>query len=231
MFKDDVRRAAMLKDKGIHYVDVGTSGGVWGIDRGYCMMIGGPDEAVQRLDPVFKTLASGIGDITRTPGFDKRKSTAEQGYLHCGPSGAGHFVKMVHNGIEYGIMQAYAEGFDIFRNANTEALPADIRYNLDLPDIAEVWRRGSVISSWLLDLTAMALTENPTLSEYTGFVQDSGEGRWTINAAIDEAVPAEVLTAALYTRFRSRQEHTFAEKMLSAMRQKFGGHVELKAKQ
>jgi 6-phosphogluconate dehydrogenase len=165
------------------------------------MMIGGPDEAVQRLDPIFKTLAPGIGDITRTPGFDKRKSTAEQGYLHCGPSGAGHFVKMVHNGIEYGIMQAYAEGFDIFRNANTEALPADIRYNLDLPDIAEVWRRGSVISSWLLDLTAMALTENPTLSEYTGFVQDSGEGRWTINAAIDEAVPAEVLTAALYTAF------------------------------
>jgi len=231
MFKDDVRRARMLKDKGIHYVDVGTSGGVWGIDRGYCMMIGGPDEAVQRLDPIFKTLAPGIGDIPRTPGFDKRKSTAEQGYLHCGPSGAGHFVKMVHNGIEYGIMQAYAEGFDIFRNANTEALPEDIRYSLDLPDIAEVWRRGSVISSWLLDLTAMALTENPTLSEYTGFVQDSGEGRWTINAAIDEAVPAEVLTAALYTRFRSRQEHTFAEKMLSAMRQKFGGHVELKAKQ
>jgi len=231
MFKDDVRRAQMLKDRGIHYVDVGTSGGVWGIDRGYCMMIGGPDEAVQRLDPIFKTLAPGIGDIPRTPGFDKRKSTAEQGYLHCGPSGTGHFVKMVHNGIEYGIMQAYAEGFDIFRNANTEALPADIRYNLDLPDIAEVWRRGSVISSWLLDLTAMALTENPTLSEYTGFVQDSGEGRWTINAAIDEAVPAEVLTAALYTRFRSRQEHTFAEKMLSAMRQKFGGHVELKAKQ
>jgi len=230
MFKDDVRRAAMLKDKGIHYVDVGTSGGVWGIDRGYCMMIGGPDEAVQRLDPIFKTLAPGIGDIPRTPGFDKRKSTAELGYFHCGPSGSGHFVKMVHNGIEYGIMQAYAEGFDIFRNANLDALPADIRYDLNLPDIAEVWRRGSVISSWLLDLTAMALTENPTLSEYTGFVQDSGEGRWTINAAIDEAVPAEVLTAALYTRFRSRQEHTFAEKMLSAMRQKFGGHVELKAK-
>jgi len=173
MFKDDVRRAAMLKDKGIHYVDVGTSGGVWGIDRGYCMMIGGPDEAVQRLDPIFKTLAPGIGDIPRTPGFDKRKSTAELGYFHCGPSGSGHFVKMVHNGIEYGIMQAYAEGFDIFRNANLDALPADIRYDLNLPDIAEVWRRGSVISSWLLDLTAMALTENPTLSEYTGFVQDS----------------------------------------------------------
>jgi 6-phosphogluconate dehydrogenase len=231
MFKDDVRRAKMLQDKGIHYVDVGTSGGVWGIDRGYCMMIGGPKEAVQRLDPIFKTLAPGIGDIPRTPGFDKRNSTAELGYIHCGPSGAGHFVKMVHNGIEYGIMQAYAEGFDIFRNANIDALPEDIRYDLNLPDIAEVWRRGSVVSSWLLDLTAMALTENPTLSEYTGFVQDSGEGRWTINAAIDEAVPAEVLSAALFARFRSRQEHTFAEKMLSAMRQKFGGHVELKAKQ
>jgi 6-phosphogluconate dehydrogenase len=230
MFKDDVRRAKMLQDKGIH-VDVGTSGGVWGIDRGYCMMIGGPKEAVQRLDPIFKTLAPGIGDIPRTPGFDKRNSTAELGYIHCGPSGAGHFVKMVHNGIEYGIMQAYAEGFDIFRNANIDALPEDIRYDLNLPDIAEVWRRGSVVSSWLLDLTAMALTENPTLSEYTGFVQDSGEGRWTINAAIDEAVPAEVLSAALFARFRSRQEHTFAEKMLSAMRQKFGGHVELKAKQ
>lgn len=228
MFKDDVRRAKMLKEKGIHYVDVGTSGGVWGIDRGYCMMIGGPKEAVQRLDPIFKTLAPGIGDIPRTPGFAKRNSTAELGYLHCGPSGAGHFVKMVHNGIEYGIMQAYAEGFDIFRNANITALPEDIRYDLALPDIAEVWRRGSVISSWLLDLTAMALTENPTLSEYTGFVQDSGEGRWTINAAIDEAVPAEVLTAALFTRFRSRQEHTFAEKVLSAMRQKFGGHIEAK---
>ena len=229
-WQDDGRRGKALKELGIHYLDVGTSGGVWGIDRGYCMMIGGPDEAVQRLDPIFKTLAPGIGDIPRTPGFDKRKSTAELGYLHCGPSGSGHFVKMVHNGIEYGIMQAYAEGFDIFRNANLDALPADIRYDLNLPDIADVWRRGSVISSWLLDLTAMALTENPTLSEYTGFVQDSGEGRWTINAAIDEAVPAEVLTAALYTRFRSRQEHTFAEKMLSAMRQKFGGHVELKAK-
>lgn len=229
MFKDDVRRAAMLKEKGIHYVDVGTSGGVWGIDRGYCMMIGGPSEAVQRLDPIFKTLAPGSGDIPRTPGFEKRTSTAELGYIHCGPSGSGHFVKMVHNGIEYGIMQAYAEGFDIFRNANSPSLPENIRYDLNLPDIAEVWRRGSVVSSWLLDLTAMALTEDPALSRYTGFVQDSGEGRWTINAAVDEAVPVEVLSAALFARFRSRQEHTFAEKMLSAMRQKFGGHVEAKA--
>ncbi len=229
-FKDDVRRSEMCAAKGVHYVDVGTSGGVWGLERGYCMMIGGPDEAVQRLDPIFKTLAPGRGDIPRTPGFDKRTgSTAENGYIHCGPSGAGHFVKMVHNGIEYGIMQAYAEGFDIFKNATSKDLPANIRYDLDLPDIAEVWRRGSVISSWLLDLTAMALVENPELSEYSGFVQDSGEGRWTIQAAIEEAVPSEVLTAALYARFRSRQEHTFADKMLSAMRQKFGGHVEQKA--
>ena len=225
-FKDDVRRANELKSKGIHYIDVGTSGGVWGIDRGYCMMIGGPKEAVQRLDPIFKTLAPGKGDIPRTPGREKLSGTAEEGYIHCGPSGAGHFVKMVHNGIEYGIMQAYAEGFDIFRNATSKELPEEIRYDLNLPDIAEVWRRGSVISSWLLDLTAMALAENPTLSEYEGYVQDSGEGRWTIQAAIEEAVPADVLTAALYVRFRSRQQHTFAEKMLSAMRQKFGGHVE-----
>jgi len=227
-YVDDIRRAHELMSKGINYVDVGTSGGVWGIDRGYCMMIGGPDEAVQRLDPIFKTLAPGKGDIPRTPGFDKRGGTAEEGYIHCGPSGSGHFVKMVHNGIEYGMMQAYAEGFDIFKNATSKDLPEDIRYDLNLPDIAEVWRRGSVVSSWLLDLTAMALTENPTLSEYEGFVQDSGEGRWTIQAALEEAVPAEVLTAALYVRFRSRQTHTFAEKMLSAMRQKFGGHVELK---
>jgi 6-phosphogluconate dehydrogenase len=225
-FKDDVRRANDLKSKGIHYIDVGTSGGVWGLDRGYCMMIGGPDEAVERLDPIFKTLAPGKGDIPRTPGREKLAGTAEEGYVHCGPSGSGHFVKMVHNGIEYGIMQAYAEGFDIFKNASSKDLPEDIRFNLNLPDIAEVWRRGSVVSSWLLDLTAMALTESPSLSDYTGFVQDSGEGRWTIQAAIDEAVPADVLTAALYVRFRSRQEHTFAEKMLSAMRQKFGGHVE-----
>jgi 6-phosphogluconate dehydrogenase len=225
-FKDDVRRANELKGKGIHYIDVGTSGGVWGLDRGYCMMIGGPKEAVQRLDPIFKTLAPGKGDIPRTPGREKLGGTAEDGYIHCGPSGSGHFVKMVHNGIEYGLMQAYAEGFDIFKNATSKDLPEDMRYDLNLPDIAEVWRRGSVVSSWLLDLTAMALAENPTLSEYEGFVQDSGEGRWTIQAAIEEAVPADVLTAALFVRFRSRQQHTFAEKMLSAMRQKFGGHVE-----
>jgi len=226
-FKDDIRRAGQLKSKGINYVDVGTSGGVWGIDRGYCMMIGGPKDTVQRLDPIFKTLAPGRGDIGRTPGREKvTGSTAEDGYIHCGPSGAGHFVKMVHNGIEYGMMQAYAEGFDIFKNADSKELPEQHRFTLNLPDIAEVWRRGSVVSSWLLDLTAMALLENPTLSEYTGFVQDSGEGRWTIQAALEEAVPAEVLTASLYTRFRSRQEHTFAEKMLSAMRQKFGGHIE-----
>jgi 6-phosphogluconate dehydrogenase len=227
-FKDDVRRATELKPKGIHYIDVGTSGGVWGIDRGYCMMIGGPDESVKRLDPIFKTLAPGKGDISRTPGREKLPGTAEEGYIHCGPSGSGHFVKMVHNGIEYGIMQAYAEGFDIFKNATSKELPEEIRFDLNLPDIAEVWRRGSVVSSWLLDLTAMALTENPTLSEYEGFVHDSGEGRWTIQAAIEEAVPADVLTAALYVRFRSRQQHTFAEKMLSAMRQKFGGHIEAK---
>jgi len=227
-FKDDVRRAQALKEKGIHYVDVGTSGGVWGLDRGYCMMLGGPKEVVQQLDPIFKTLAPGRGDIPRTPGREKMPGTAEDGYIYCGPAGAGHFVKMVHNGIEYGLMQAYAEGFDIFRNATSKELPEEYRYDLNLADIAEVWRRGSVVSSWLLDLTAMALAENPTLSEYSGFVQDSGEGRWTIQAAVDEAVPADVLTAALYVRFRSRQEHTFAEKMLSAMRQKFGGHVEPK---
>jgi 6-phosphogluconate dehydrogenase len=228
-FKDDVRRAKQLQPKGIHYIDVGTSGGVWGIDRGYCMMIGGPDEAVKRLDPLFKTLAPGIGDIPRTPGWEKKTgNTAEQGYIHAGPSGAGHYVKMVHNGIEYGLMQAYAEGFDIFRNANSKEIPEDQRYSLNLPEIAEVWRRGSVVASWLLDLTAMALIEDPELSQYSGFVQDSGEGRWTIEAAVATAVPADVLTAALYTRFRSRQEHTFAEKTLSAMRQKFGGHVEPK---
>jgi 6-phosphogluconate dehydrogenase len=227
-FKDDVRRSQMCKQQGVHYVDVGTSGGVWGLERGYCMMIGGPKEAVSRLDPIFKTLAPGRGDIPRTPGREKLGGTAEEGYIHCGPSGSGHFVKMVHNGIEYGMMQAYAEGFDIFKNATSKELPQEIRYDLNLADIAEVWRRGSVVASWLLDLTAMALAENPTLSEYSGFVQDSGEGRWTIQAAIEEAVPADVLSAALYTRFRSRQEHTFAEKMLSAMRQKFGGHVEPK---
>ena len=225
-FKDDIRRSRLLREKGIHYVDVGTSGGVWGLERGYCMMIGGPKETVQYLDPIFKTLAPGRGDIPRTPGRERLPGTAEDGYIYCGPSGAGHFVKMVHNGIEYGLMQAYAEGFDIFRNANSKELPEEQRYDLNLADIAEVWRRGSVVSSWLLDLTAMALAENATLSEYTGFVQDSGEGRWTIEAAIAEAVPVDVLSAALFTRFRSRQEHTFAEKILSAMRQKFGGHVE-----
>jgi len=225
-FKDDVRRSKQLQGKGIQYIDVGTSGGVWGIDRGYCMMIGGPKEAVQRLDPIFKTLAPGRGDIPRTAGREKLGGTSEEGYIHCGPSGAGHFVKMVHNGIEYGIMQAYAEGFDIFKNATSKEVAEDHRYDLNLADIAEVWRRGSVVSSWLLDLTAMALAESPTLSEYTGFVQDSGEGRWTIQAAIEEAVPVDVLSAALFVRFRSRQQHTFAEKMLSAMRQKFGGHVE-----
>ncbi len=228
-FKDDVRRSKMLQKKGIHYVDVGTSGGVWGIDRGYCMMIGGPESAVRNLDPIFKTLAPGRGEVSRTPGRDKMPGTAEDGYLHCGPSGAGHFVKMVHNGIEYGLMQAYAEGLDIFQNANSAALPEEYRYNLNNADITELWRRGSVVGSWLLDLTAMALAENRDLSNYTGVVQDSGEGRWTIMAAIDEAVPTEVLSAALYTRFRSRQQHTFAEKVLSAMRQKFGGHAEPKS--
>jgi 6-phosphogluconate dehydrogenase len=225
-FKDDARRSRALHDKGINYVDVGTSGGVWGLERGYCMMIGGPEETFHHLDPIFKTLAPGRGNIVRTPGREKISSTVEEGYLYCGPSGAGHFVKMVHNGIEYGLMQAYAEGFDIFHNANSKDLPEELRYDLNVADIAEVWRRGSVISSWLLDLTAMALLEDRDLSNYSGFVQDSGEGRWTIQAAIEEAVPAEVLTAALYTRFRSRQEHTFAEKILSAMRQKFGGHLE-----
>ena len=225
-FKDDIRRSKIFRDKGIHYVDVGTSGGVWGLERGYCMMLGGPKDVVEQLDPIFKTLAPGRGNIPPTPGREKLGGTAEDGYIYCGPSGAGHFVKMVHNGIEYGIMQAYAEGFDIFRNANKTELPKDQQYDLNLADIAEVWRRGSVVSSWLLDLTAIALAEDPALSEYSGFVQDSGEGRWTIEAAMDEAVPVDVLSAALFVRFRSRQEHTFAEKMLSAMRQKFGGHVE-----
>ena len=225
-YKDDVRRCALLKEKGVLYLDVGTSGGVWGVERGYCLMIGGDGPTVQRLEPIFAALAPGIGDIPRTPGREALKSTAEKGFLHCGPSGAGHFVKMVHNGIEYGLMQAYAEGFDIMRGATCTDLRQDLRYDLNMADISELWRRGSVVGSWLLDLTAMALAENPTLSEYTGFVHDSGEGRWTIQAALEEAVPAEVLTSALYTRFRSRQQHTFAEKMLSAMRQKFGGHVE-----
>jgi len=226
-FKDDVRRSKEVAKKGIQYVDAGTSGGVWGVDRGYCLMVGGPKEAVSRIEPVLRTLAPGKGDIEATPGRDG-KSTAEQGYLHCGPSGAGHFVKMVHNGIEYGLMQAYAEGFDIFKNAVSEQLPEDYRYDLNLADIAELWRRGSVVSSWLLDLTSISLAQDPKLDSYEGFVQDSGEGRWTIEAAIAEAVPAEVLSAALYVRFRSRQQHTFAEKLLSAMRKQFGGHVEPK---
>jgi 6-phosphogluconate dehydrogenase len=225
-FKDDVRRAKALKGKGIHYVDVGTSGGVWGLERGYCLMCGGEPEAVARLEPIFKTLAPGMGNIARTPGREKIAGTAEQGWLHCGPVGSGHFVKMVHNGIEYGLMQAYAEGLDILLNARSKELPEEHRYDLDLAGITELWRRGSVVSSWLLDLTAQALAETPTLASYTGVVQDSGEGRWTIMAAIEEAVPADVLSASLYARFRSRQDHTFAEKVLSAMRHKFGGHVE-----
>jgi len=225
-YKDDVRRARALKERGIHYVDVGTSGGIWGVERGYCLMIGGAAEAVGRLELIFKVLAPGRGNIPRTPSREHLNGTAEEGYLHCGPPGAGHFVKMIHNGIEYGLMQAYAEGFDILRHANSEALPPDHRYDFNMADIAEVWRRGSVVSSWLLDLTAMALAENPSLSNYSGYVQDSGEGRWTIMTAIEEAVPADVLSSSLYARFRSRQEHTFAEKLLSAMRHKFGGHVE-----
>ncbi|MBL8205614.1 MAG: decarboxylating 6-phosphogluconate dehydrogenase [Blastocatellia bacterium] len=225
-FKDDVRRSKMLAERGINYVDVGTSGGIWGLERGYCMMIGGPQSVAQHLDPIFKTLAPGVGTIEKTPGRENLQSTAEQGYLYCGPSGAGHFVKMVHNGIEYGLMQAYAEGLDIFRNANSESLPEDIRYDLNIADIAELWRRGSVVGSWLLDLTAMALAENPSLSNYSGFVQDSGEGRWTIQTAIEEAVPVDVLATSLFARFRSRQDQTFADKVLSAMRNKFGGHIE-----
>src|SRR5438552_12324457 len=223
-WQDDVRRGKALKERGLHYVDVGTSGGVWGIERGYCMMIGGEKKAVDRLDPIFAALAPGIGDIPRTGGREGRDPRIEQGYIHAGPVGAGHFVKMIHNGIEYGLMQAYAEGFDILKNASIEALPPEHRFDLDIADIAEVWRRGSVIPSWLLDLTASALAKNPTLGSYSGFVEDSGEGRWTVNAAIDEAVPAEVLTAALFARFRSRKDHTFAEKILSAMREGFGGH-------
>jgi len=225
-WQDDVRRGKTLKERGLHYIDVGTSGGVWGLDRGYCMMIGGDKAVVDRLDPIFASLAPGAGDIPRTSGRDDRDSRVERGYIHAGPVGAGHFVKMIHNGIEYGLMQAYAEGFDILKNASSEALPAEHRFAFDLADIAEVWRRGSVIPSWLLDLTASALARQPGLEKYSGFVEDSGEGRWTVNAAIDEAVPAEVLTAALFARFRSRKDHTFAEKILSAMREGFGGHHE-----
>ena len=236
---DDIRRAKELAPKGIHYVDVGTSGGVWGLERGYCMMIGGEPEVVKRLDPIFARLAPGAGDIARTPGREKADGTSEQGYLHCGPNGAGHFVKMVHNGIEYGIMAAYAEGLGILRSANvgkrehavdaeTTPLrdPEHYQYDLNLPDIAEVWRRGSVIASWLLDLSASALIKDPKLKGFEGRVSDSGEGRWTIKAAIDEAVPAHVLTAALYERFSSRGEADFADKLLSAMRYEFGGHLE-----
>jgi 6-phosphogluconate dehydrogenase len=225
-YKDDVRRNRTVESRGIHYMDVGTSGGVWGLERGYCMMIGGDQETAERLNPIFATLAPGGGNIPKTAGREKMKSTAEEGYLYCGPSGSGHFVKMVHNGIEYGLMQAYAEGFDILRGANSDNLPAGLSYDLNLPDIAELWRRGSVISSWLLDLTAIALAGDKSLDGFTGFVEDSGEGRWTIAAALEEGVSAEVLSTALYTRFRSRQEHTFAEKILSAMRKGFGGHVE-----
>ena len=225
-WQDDVRRGKSLAGKKIHYIDVGTSGGVWGLERGYCMMIGGDKAVVERLDPIFATMAPGLGDIPRTTGREGRNPRVEQGYIHTGPIGSGHFVKMVHNGIEYGLMQAYAEGFDILKNANIDTLPTDHRFTLDIADIAEVWRRGSVIPSWLLDLTASALAKNEALDQYSGFVEDSGEGRWTINAAIDEAVPAEVLTAALFARFRSRKDHTFAEKILSAMRAGFGGHKE-----
>ena len=225
-YKDDIRRAKSLAEKGIVYIDCGTSGGVWGLDRGYCLMIGGPKAAVAHLDPIFGALAPGLGEIPRTPGREGGDPRAERGYIHAGPAGAGHFVKMVHNGIEYGLMQAYAEGFDILRNKDTAELPEDERFSLDIRDIAEVWRRGSVISSWLLDLSAAALARDPGLDGFSGFVADSGEGRWTVDAAIEEAVPAEVLTSALFARFRSRKEHTFGEKMLSAMRFGFGGHIE-----
>ncbi|HEV8317538.1 MAG TPA: decarboxylating 6-phosphogluconate dehydrogenase [Vicinamibacterales bacterium] len=224
-YKDDVRRARSLRARGVQYVDVGTSGGVWGAERGYCLMIGGPDEAVSRLTPVFRTLAPGQGDVTPTP-RRHATGTAHEGFLHCGPVGAGHFVKMIHNGIEYGLMQAYAEGFDLLRNASSEALPEDARYDLNLADIAEVWRRGSVVGSWLLDLAAIALAQDPMLDRFAGRVADSGEGRWTVIAAIEESVPAEAITTALFTRFRSRRDHTFAERMLSALRAQFGGHVE-----
>jgi 6-phosphogluconate dehydrogenase len=236
---DDIRRAKELATKGINYVDVGTSGGVWGLERGYCMMIGGPDAAVQHLDPIFKTIAPGIGDIAKTPGREKIGGTAEQGYLHCGASGGGHFVKMVHNGIEYGMMAAYAEGLGVLKAANvgkhqgeidaeTTPLrdPEHYQYDFNLPDIAEVWRRGSVIASWLLDLTASALVEDPEMSKFGGRVSDSGEGRWTIKAGIDEGVPTPVLTTALYERFSSRGEADFSNKLLSAMRYEFGGHLE-----
>jgi 6-phosphogluconate dehydrogenase len=225
-YKDDIRHAKELREKGIHFVDVGTSGGVWGLERGYCMMIGGAKEAVDHIDPILSALAPGIGTIDRTHGRDGHDPRAEQGYLHCGPAGSGHFVKMVHNGIEYGMMQAYAEGFDVIRNKRSGDLPEDERFTIDVADVAEVWRRGSVVSSWLLDLTASALAKNESLSDYSGKVADSGEGRWTIEAAIEEAVPVPVLSASLFARFRSRTGNNFGEKLLSAMRFQFGGHIE-----
>ncbi len=227
-FKDDIARAQALKAKGIFHVDAGTSGGVWGLERGYCLMIGGDKAIVDQLDPIFKTLAPGAGDVAPTEGREGGDPRPTQGYIHCGPNGSGHFVKMVHNGIEYGLMQAYAEGFHVLQQAGIASLPAEQRYDLNLPDIAEAWRRGSVVSSWLLDLTAGAFAVNSDLSNYSGYVQDSGEGRWTIQAAIEEGVPATVLSAALYARFRSREEQSFPDKLLSAMRHGFGGHVELK---
>ncbi len=225
-FKDAVRRAAALKGHGPRFVDCGTSGGVWGLDRGYCLMIGGDKEAVDYLDPIFAALAPGLGDIPRTPGRKAGDDRAERGYIHAGPVGAGHFVKMIHNGIEYGMMQAMAEGFDILANRGSDAVSEEERFPLNLADIAEVWRRGSVVSSWLLDLGASALAKDGALTDFTGFVQDSGEGRWTIDAAVEEGVPANVLAASLFARFRSRQEHTFGDKLLSAMRMGFGGHIE-----
>ena len=228
-YKDDVRRGHALAANGIRYLDVGTSGGVWGLERGYCMMIGGDKEAVTHLDPIFSALAPGRGNIPPTPGRNGHDPRPEQGYMHCGPTGAGHFVKMVHNGIEYGLMQAYAEGFDLLRGAAGKSGPADERFDFKLEDIAEVWRRGSVITSWLLDLTATALAADPKLDQFSGVVEDSGEGRWTVLTAVEEAVPATVLTAALYARFRSREQRSFADRMLSAMRKGFGGHVEPKS--
>jgi len=226
-FKDDVRRARELAEKGIHYIDVGTSGGIFGLDRGYCLMVGGRHDVFQRLEPIFETLAPGTKEAPMNPAREPGASTAEKGYLYCGPSGSGHYVKMIHNGIEYVLMQAYAEGFDIMRNADSSEVAPDCRYDLDVSEIAEVWRRGSVIGSWLLDLTAAALAEDHDLASFSGFVQDSGEGRWALIAAIEQAVPADSLATALFARYRSRQETTFAEKVLSAMRHKFGGHVEL----
>jgi 6-phosphogluconate dehydrogenase len=225
-YRDDIRRGTALAEKGLTYVDVGTSGGVWGLERGYCMMIGGDKTVVERLDPIFDTLAPGLGTIPRTGGDGGEPSRAERGYIHAGPVGSGHFVKMVHNGIEYGLMQAYAEGFDVLKGKGGPNIPEEDRFDLNMPEIAEVWRRGSVISSWLLDLTAQALAGDANLSKFSGEVEDSGEGRWTIDAAVEEAVPVNVLTAALFARFRSREDHTFGEKMLSAMRFGFGGHVE-----